>query len=181
VHTAPGGKGKTPHTPWAWVPHELDDESPPPSTSSTQFRSAFQSQQPSPVEPTGWQNSTTASAALPGGGGTAYPGPGQPGLASHAYFSILPDQQQQQQQHQQPSGHTGSGSRPILHRPPLTLLTSVNSPILSSQRRQHIIKPPAAAAGSQPTALTHPSQPSTNVQTSQQSHGLAAPTLQRPG
>ena len=37
---------------------------------------------------------------------------------------------------------------------------------------------PAAAAGSQPT---HPSQPTTSAQASQRSHGLAAPTPQRPG
>ena len=179
AHSAPGAKVKTPHTPWAWVPRELDDESPPPSTSSTQYRSALQSQQPSPVEPSGRQNSTAASAAPPAGGSTAYPGSGQPGLASHAYFSIPPDQQQQQ--HQQPSANAGSGSRPIL--PPATTFSAhirqQSNPQQTASATHH--QPAAAAAaGSQPTASTHPSQPTSGAQASQRSHGLAAPTPQRP-
>ena len=147
----------------------MDDDSPPPSTSSTQYRSAFQSQQPSPVEPSGRQNSTTASVAPSAG----YPGPAQ---ASHAYFSIPAEQQQQQLQ--QPSANTGSGSRPVL--PPATTYSSHirqrSNPQQTATATHH--QPPAAAAGSQ---STFPSQPTNNAQTSQRSHGLAAPTPQRPG
>jgi hypothetical protein len=174
AHPAPGGKDKTPHTPWAWVPRELDDESPPPSTSSTQYRSAFQSQQPSPVEPSGRQNSTTASAAPPGGS-TGYPGPGQ---ASHAYFSIPVDQQQQQHQ----PANTGSGSRPIL--PPATTYSAHirqrSNPQQTATATHHQPAAAAAAAGSQSTTSTLPSQPPA-AQALQRSHGIAAPTPQRPG
>lgn len=147
----------------------MDDESPPPSTSSSQYRTAFQSQQPSPVEPNGRQNSTTASAAPPAGGSAGYPGTG---LASHAYFSIPGDQQQQQ--HQQTSANAGPGSRPIL--PPATTYSAHirqrSNPQQTTTATHH--QQPPAAAGSQ-------SQTITGAQVSQRSHGLAAPTPQRPG
>jgi hypothetical protein len=167
AHTAPGeGKGKAPHTPWAWVPRQLEDDDSPPPSSSSRYQSALQSQQPSPVEPGGRQNGTTAPA------GTGYPGPGPAG-PSHAYFSV-PADQQQQQQHQQPSAIPGSGSRPIL--PPTT--------VYSAHVRQHS-NPHQTATHHQPSATpttsSLPSQHTPGAQALQRSHGIAAPTPQRPG
>ena len=169
AHTAPGGKGKTPHTPWAWVPRELEDDDSPPPSSSSRYQSAFQSQQPSPVEPAGRQNGTNA----PGGSGTSYPGQGPTGLPSHAYFSV-PTDQQQQQHHQQPAA-TGSGSRPILPQ------ATVYSAHVRQHSNPHQTATATHAPGSQSSGPSLPSQPTPSAQAIQRSHGIAAPTPQRPG
>jgi hypothetical protein len=87
------GKEETPHTPWAWVPHELEDDSPSQLGHATLDRSAHQSQQPRPVESLGWPSGSTVtttaagtSCLRPGSGHHAH-GP------THAYFSVPVDQQ----------------------------------------------------------------------------------------
>ena len=170
AHTAPR-EGKTPHTPWAWVPRELEDDDSPQPSSAAQYQSAPQSQQPSPVEPCGRQNGTTAPVTV---GGTGYPGHGLP---SHAYFSVPADQQQQQQQQQPSAATAGSGSRLTLP-PPVVYSAHVRQQSNPHQTATTTHHQPSAAPGSQrPTSL--PSQPTAPPM--QRSHTLAAPTPQRPG
>ena len=181
-HTAPG-EGKSPRTPWAWVPRELDDEDSPDQQpdSALQYHSAQQSLQPSPVEPGGRPTGATASAAI---NGTGFPGSGSGHQAppSHAYFSVPADQQQQQHHHQQSSTtETGSSSRPVLPPPALysahVRQQSNNPPQTTTATHHH--QPSAVPAPHSATSL--PSQPTPSAQAMQRSHTLAAPTPQRPG
>lgn len=98
------GKDKTPHTPWAWVPRELEDNSHSQQAgSAAQYRNAQQSQRPNPVASDKRSNGATSSAAV---GSTSYPGQISQHyghgytVPSHAYFSVPADQQPRQQQQQ---------------------------------------------------------------------------------
>ena len=160
--SAPGGSSdKAPHTPWAWVPRELeDDESQ--ASSAAQYHNPPQPQQPSPVGHNG-----TSTAAV---GGTGHPAQG------HAYFSIPGEQQHHH--HQQPQSATEAGSRPTL--PPPTVF-SAHIRQRSNPNPHHSTTSthtqPSTTAASQSTSSV-PSQP---VHASQRSHHLVAPTPQRPG
>ncbi|KAH9040530.1 hypothetical protein EDB84DRAFT_998554 [Lactarius hengduanensis] len=171
AHTAPGAsKDKAPHTPWAWVPRELDDDDDAPQASNTaQYHNPPQPQQP----------------GLVGHSGTGYPAQG------HAYFSVPGDQQhhhpqqqpqpQRQQQPQQPSANE-AGSRPTL--PPATVF-SAHIRQRSNPNPHQPTTPthtqPSTAPGSQSSTAPVPSQPTHGTQSLQRSHFLVAPTPQRPG
>ncbi|KAH9174702.1 hypothetical protein EDB89DRAFT_463766 [Lactarius sanguifluus] len=174
AHTAPGAsKDKAPHTPWAWVPRELDDDDDdaPQASSAAQYHNPPQPQQP----------------GLVGHSGTGYPAQG------HAYFSVPGDQQhhhpqqqqqqqqqQRQQQPQQPSANE-AGSRPTL--PPATVF-SAHIRQRSNPNPHQPTTPthtqPSTAPGSQSSTAPVPSQPAHGTQSLQRSH-LVAPTPQRPG
>ena len=179
AHTT-SDEGKAPHTPWAWVPRELDDDSPSQPSSATLYPQ--QSQQPSPVEPVGRPNGATGGGAA--AGSTSYPGPGSGhhGPAhTHAYFSV-PADQQQQHQYQQPSA-TEAGRPPL---PPAAVYSahvrqqSNNPPQTTSTSTHHHHHQSSAAPGQQP-AMSLPSQPNPSAQAAQRSHTLPAPIPQRPG
>jgi hypothetical protein len=176
--TAPGeSKDKAPHTPWAWVPIELeDDESQ--ASSAAQYHNPSQPQQPSPVGHSGpsalnVRQTSTSTAAV---GVNGYPAQG------HAYFSV-PGQQQHQHNHprpQQPSANE-AGSRPAL--PPATVFSAhirQRSNPYPHQSTTSTHTQPSTTLGPQSTASA-PSQPTHGLQSSQRSHSLVAPTPQRPG
>jgi hypothetical protein len=60
------GEEETPHTPWAWVPHELEDDSPSQPGHATLDHSAHQPQQPRPVESLGWPSGSTVTTTTAG-------------------------------------------------------------------------------------------------------------------
>ncbi|KAI9511676.1 hypothetical protein F5148DRAFT_1146696 [Russula earlei] len=171
AHSAGEGKDKdkAPHTPWAWVPRELDDDDSLQPSSSTPHRHRHtpQVQQPSPIEPAVRQNGTNASAPA---GSAGYPGR-SPAHArpSHAYFSIPVDQQHQ------PATDTASAPRTSLPPPA----------VYSAHIRQHSNPHPPATATHQPFAASGSqsagSQPPHSAPPLERSHTLAAPTPQRPG
>jgi hypothetical protein len=169
--TAPGeSKDKAPHTPWAWVPRELDDDESQ-ASSAAQYHNPPQPQQPSTVGHNGTsalnaRQTSTSTAAV---GSTGYPAQG------HAYFSVPGDHHHH---HQQPQSATEASSRPTLP-PPTVFSAHIRQrsnpnphPSTTSTHTQ-----PSTAAGSQST-FSIPSQP---IHGSQRSHHLVAPTPQRPG
>ncbi|KAI0305125.1 hypothetical protein B0F90DRAFT_1701508 [Multifurca ochricompacta] len=186
AHTAPGdGKDKPPHTPWAWVPRELDDDTSQ-ASSVAQYHNHPQPQQPSPAghggtsAASGRQTGTTTTAVI---GTTGYPVQGH-GVPPLAYFSVPADQQQQQQQQQrqrqeQPIAND-SGSRPTLPPP------AIFSAHVRQQSNPHQTTTPTTHT--QPSAVPGPqlaaslsSQPTSSVPALRGNHVLIAPTPQRPG
>ncbi|KAF8271843.1 hypothetical protein EI94DRAFT_1719621 [Lactarius quietus] len=139
-------KDKAPHTPWAWVPRELDDDDDEfQASSAVQYHNPPQPQQPGPVGHSGTsalnaRQTSTSTAAV---GSTGYPAQG------HAYFSVPGDQQHH---HPQPHSANEVGSRPTL--PPTTVFsTHIRQrsnpnphPSTTSTHSQH--SQPSATAGS---------------------------------
>jgi hypothetical protein len=98
------GKDKTPHTPWAWVPRELDDNSRSQQAgNAVQQQSVQRSQRPTHVESSRQSNGTSGSAAV---GDISYPGPESRRhsrghtVPSQAYYYSVPSGQPPQQQQQ---------------------------------------------------------------------------------
>ena len=169
-HTAPGGSkdDKAPHTPWAWVPRELDDDDEFQASSAAQYHNPPQPQQPSPVEPSGSsapsaRQTSTSNAAV---GATGYP------AQSHAYFSVPADQQHH---HSQQPNANEAGSRPSL--PPTSVYSAHIRQRSNPNPHQSTHTQPSTTAASQSTS----SIPSQHTHGSQRSHFVVAPTPQRPG
>ncbi|KAH9974019.1 hypothetical protein BGW80DRAFT_1304835 [Lactifluus volemus] len=172
------GRDKGSHTPWAWVPRELEDDDDSHSQqqqqqqqqqagSSAPYQNAPRSHQPSSVAPGGTSGTSGHGrhpSTAPAVAGTGYPAQGH-GHPPHAYFSVPADRQQAI------SNDAGPSSRPTLPPPA----------VFSAHVRQQ--SNPHQSTHSQPSASNLPSLPTPSAQALQRSrsHMVIAPTPQRPG
>ncbi|KAI0264734.1 hypothetical protein BC834DRAFT_970664 [Gloeopeniophorella convolvens] len=197
-HPAPGeSRDKPPHTPWAWVPRELDDDDddiqeasttrhhhpPPPQQQSNPAGHA------SAPAAGGWQVGTGASGGpAPANATSSYPSRGVP---PPAYFAIPGEPLPQPSSSSSQPSSGDSNRRPVL--PPAAVFSThirqqsnpqqsqqQTSSGFSSHSNTSSVTPTSSRFQSQP-ASTSTSLSSAGSQALQRSHTLAAPTPQRPG